>query len=421
MNIIIVSAYFAPAFQPNAVRAVRLSSHLAKQGHDVTVVTLDERSLLSRGALDEDLARSLHSGVRVVRVSGGPSRRHPRPLRSETRFGLRLEEKLLVPLLFPDPYMDCLPGLLRTGRRLLKQHGPDLVISIAYPWTCHIVAGLLARSRNIRWIAEYGDPWADNPASDIKLPRWRKRTDKAIEGRLLRRVSRLVVTTERTKRHYLSLFPFLEDRIDVIRPGFREEPCQPGDAKRVSKLNIVYTGRIYPGARSLVPFIEALRHLRSNHPSLADTLHVALVGDVDLANQREIGRYALADVISIIGWQTQEQISHWRASADILLMLGNHGGIQVPSKLYEYLGSRKPILMIKEDESDEAAEIVENTDSGWIVNNRTSDIARFLDGAITGAMRPPSFRGSIPIERFSEGACLESYSDTIRKALGASI
>ena len=276
-RILLVTCGFAPAFHPNAQRATYLARRLAEAGAEVVVLTLAERDLLASAPYDDGLAAVVPPQARILRVDAGPLRRRLRSAR-DPRALLRRGKRssLLSSLLVPDAYADCIPGLIRAGRTEARRFRPHVVVSIAYPWSCHYVGSAVSRAAGARWLAEFGDPWADSPATDLKLHPLRRAVDRALERRLARRMDRIVVTTEATRDLYAERYPFLRGRIHVVRYGYDDHlpvgadaapPAFPREAGD-SRLLIVHTGRIYPGARSLAPFLQALAGIARERPDL---------------------------------------------------------------------------------------------------------------------------------------------------------
>jgi hypothetical protein len=61
-----------------------------------------------------------------------------------------------------------------------------------------------------------------------------------------------------------------------------------------------------------------------------------------------------------------------------LLSIGNRGGLQLPGKLLDYLGAGRPILALRNDTHDIAADLVESTRSGLVVPNEPDAIAEAI-------------------------------------------
>lgn len=125
----------------------------------------------------------------------------------------------------------------------------------------------------------------------------------------------------------------------------------------------------------------------------------------------------ISSIVQAIPWVPLNKLKRWMEAADWLLLLGNRGGVQVPSKLYDYPGMRKPILMLQETPDDEASQIIASVDAGWIVNNNEHSIVQFFKSFLENTLRYPSFRDSVRIETFLLEASLERYWRIIQRVI----
>ena len=76
------------------------------------------------------------------------------------------------------------------------------------------------------------------------------------------------------------------------------------------------------------------------------------VGTVSV--EKEITTLGLTDVVRIHDWLPHEAAKAYIAEADLLLLLAQQQPDQVPNKLYEYLGSRRPILAFADEDGETA-------------------------------------------------------------------
>lgn len=400
-KVLIVTCGFIPQASPHAAFWAPAAGYLAEAGADVRVLTLSERDLLALTPPDWDLSRSMSSLVPVERIGGSILRGlvRKRGIRGERL--RKAKANPLAQLLFPDPYMDCIIPLIRRGLKTTRDWRPSVVLSVAYPWSAHLAGRFLAGRRRAKWLAYYGDPWIRNPASDLPRAGWRRPIDAGLEKMLLRKAARVMVTTETTKSLYEQAFPFLKGMVDVVRFGY-SSACPAGDepadirdirAPEDRRIWIVHTGRIYRGARSPEPLLRALVKLRAEAPGAEAGILVCLVGEVDGETREQIKAWGLGSMVRLVPWVPQREMRRWFKAADWLLLLGNRGGLQVPSKVYDYLGARKPILMLEECRGDETSMIIGDVDAGWIVGNSAESIAPFLRSALAGGLRAPSYSG----------------------------
>ena len=95
-------------------------------------------------------------------------------------------------------------------------------------------------------------------------------------------------------------------------------------------------------------------------------LRIELVGHVDPAVTKSIARYELSGNVQTVGFLGHADAVGRMETADVLLLLVNKSPFSqdiIPGKMYEYMATGKPILMIGPTDCD-AAEILKETGCG---------------------------------------------------------
>ena len=363
MKILLVSYVFAPANTMGALRVTRLASFLINAGHDVRVLaaidsgwppTLDcdfpnEQVLLTPELDINWLPRRLATLRNTFSAATGPAckssgtRRSPReaPPSPGARL-LHCASTLYTNALnWPDARAGWLPYAWAAGRRLVRTWRPDLVLASSPPPTCLLVGKLLAARCGVPWIAEFRDRWSDDPY--YAKPAWRQALETRLERRIVGSARAIVTVSEPWARRYAKAYrkPTL-----VVLNGF-----EPDDyAGRVSSgaihspsLEIVYTGGIYPGRRDPTPLFQAL----ALSPDLRSALRVHFYGTSPEQVLPLAMTAGVQDQVVVHPHVPRLEAVAVQQRADVLLLMqwndrreqGN-----LPGKLFEYLGARRPVL-----------------------------------------------------------------------------
>lgn len=408
MKVLILTANFAPRGASPAVRTVNLVKYISRIGHSVRVVTYDESTLTLFSAADATLSDKVPPEAAVFRVPAGPLRRRliKRALGSTAKAVTgkgRLIASPLSSLLVPDPHIEALPFFVREATRQIEADAPDVLISHGYPFSMHIAAAWLKRRfPHLRWIADYGDPWSGSPLSELRRPRWREWLDAHLESWALRRADRVAVTSEPTRQLYERLFPFLGGRIHVAPMGFDPEdfaaipPHSRTEAER-GEFWLVHTGRLYSEARDPRTFIRALNTLRSRVDD-ARRLRVFLVGEVEAALRSEITGSPVKDMFTLVPWVPVSESIAWMKAADCLLLFGNRESVQVPGKVYQYVGTGRAILMLSLFDHDPTGPIALHNPGSLVVPNDEAQITEALRDLL--ARGPPPTSGIAAAEQY---------------------
>ena len=140
-------------------------------------------------------------------------------------------------------------------------------------------------------------------------------------------------------------------------------------------LQVVYTGELYEGVRDPTPLLEAVRTLAEE----SVRVRVHFYGhDSHLAMQRAVAVGAEACVVAHEAVPYRDSL-RVQVESDVLVLLdqGEFTDIgNAPGKLFEYMGARRPILVVGRPDYT-AAQLVTELGLG-LVSRSPSEIARFL-------------------------------------------
>lgn len=349
MKILLISPYFPPYNAIGAVRTGKLAKFLVAQGHEVRVIAAHTPELsrsLPLEVPEETVWRctNIAPDALVMRYLQG---RHPNQSTktaasqsASSGFKKFLIDTYYSLVCIPDRFFGWLPAAHRAARHIIADFKPDIVYASAQPYSALLVGRVAARRAGVPFVAEFRDLWSDNHY--LKLPRWRAHIDHWLESRVCRDASALVTVSE-------PLATALATRhgrpTDVIYNGFDPEDLIEASYCRKDTFEIVYTGIIYPGRRDPTPLFSVLRCLGDE----ASHVRVRFFGR-RLDTVREIAeREGVSHLVVIEGEVSYREALAHQAAADVLLLLlwdtPEERGV-LTGKLFEYLASRRPILLI---------------------------------------------------------------------------
>jgi glycosyltransferase involved in cell wall biosynthesis len=354
LRLLLVAYAFPPLVNAQAIRWLMLVRELAARGADIDVLTVRTPDYFT------DLLDEVPSTVAVHRTWAGPiegiSRVAKASVRSEdqwievrrrggphqiARAVYRSMRRVADGALIPDLCSEWLPFAVARGLTLVRERQYDALISSSEPGVGHLAGWMLKRSSGLPWLADFGDPWVGQSA-----PVWRRRADLAVERGLLRAMDGITVTVPQLARVFEERHPWLRP-VRVVRQGFDRDlltRATPDRRWAAGPLNVVYTGTLYAGLRDPAPVFEALRLARDR--GLDVVLTVA--GRLPESMIAHASRLGLAGALDFVGILPYKDALALQKGADVLLYLDNTGApLQVPGKLYEYLGARRPILVVR--------------------------------------------------------------------------
>jgi hypothetical protein len=262
---------------------------------------------------------------------------------------------------YPDFYRGWKPFAIKAAEDFLGSEHVDAMISCA-PMTSHIIASVLTAKFNIPWLADFPDLWSRNHGYSYGAIRhW---IDERLELKTLSRADALVTISEPWAEKLRTLH--LEKKVYVITHGFDPATVNIPPAHLTSKFTITYTGIIYHGYQDPTILFSALRDLISEGALIPADIEIKFYGDKMLWLENEIEKFKLPGIVKQYGKVPQLTALEKQRESQLLLLLGwndpKEKGVYT-SKVFEYLGARRPILVVG-GARDVVSELLDKTKTG---------------------------------------------------------
>jgi|GEM_PF-1847907 len=402
-TVVLVSWHFPPTTAVGARRPAQLHAGLAAHGYR-SLVVCPHLTPPRAPAHDVIETRRGHIGEWIRQVGGfsdkplfeqatGVSSHAASTSNQLSRAGLLRQAKNLI---LPDDMSPWIPLVLRTARRL-RHESVDLVLGTSPPFSAAVAAAGLARALNVPFVVDVRDPYTQNASYP---PGW---LDRPLKERLERRVlddAARVITASKgfaLKQSQLTSTPTTAiynayDACDVLA----NDVDAPGDAPVIA-----HTGTIYEKTATLQPLVDGLRHLvqAGQRPRLVNC------GKNGAVLRTHLDAAGLSDVLDDRGVVSREEAARIRAQAHgLLVFLPSRGADDghVPAKLFDYLGSGKPVLACGTP-STEPAQLLASTP--WVVCTTADDVVGFF-GRLDEHVR----QGPRPDRRFSAASMCAQFA-----------
>jgi len=338
MRILFVSYFFPPnAYATGVKRTTRIIKRLREHGVEPLILTARDYTFIKR---DESFLRELPEDLVIFR----PKALEPSTFLKNAEF---LEEKGKKPFryfIWPDSRILWLINALPQISKIIKNFKPHGMVVQAPPFSS-LVLGLLANKlHKLPYILDMWDPWSDD-LYGMYPTFWQKNlTDKAEES-LMKGARGIIVVTYPMKYRLLHRYPFLEShKIEVITFGYEEDEMKDiGEIDYNPPLKILYLGSLFGIHKDPRVFFEAFHEFIKKGNK---NVKLILVGTksskiLDLASSIP------KENIELIPYIPHSEILKFIRSSHILWLLTTPGpgyDLIMPSKLFEYLGARRPIL-----------------------------------------------------------------------------
>ena len=385
MRILLVAYDYPPLNSPQAIRWYYLSRELAHLGVEMHVLAPD---LSAR----DGNSLAVPAGVTVHRCNAGGmagwlARRQrarqpttaaalpqsdvakaqhvgPSTLNWKGRLHQRLE-RYVGHWVYPDSRGQWRASAGAALEGLVDSIKPDVLICSHEP-AVTLQLGLQVAGRVRVWLADLGDP----VLAEYTARRWRRRAGE-LEARVCRAATLISVTTASTRELLLARHAMDPSKIFVLSQGFDDTLSPAIDfapKPHPGELHLLYTGRFY-SFRDPTALLEAVLELKQVRLTIA----APEVRPEYLAYAAKSGGR-----IVFLGEQPHAQVLKLQQQCDVLVNIGNALSVQTPGKLYEYLGSGKPILHCHSAKDDPAVGLLDEWRRGWSCANDLASLRVFL-------------------------------------------
>lgn len=401
MRICLVNPIAPPAGGSRPERTAQVAAGLAAAGHEITIV----KAALPAGFGPRDnslLAPVEKPGISLVELPCG------RPARLTYARGgrARLLTRIAGEAFWPDWWV----GFGLRAARWIASHSArfDVLLASAFPWTSVLCAWRVHRSTGLPWLADYGDPWSLKSTADGSA--WRATADTLIEKRLLATAARVIVTTPATRDLFIDGLGVPASRVAVVPAGIPQS--EPRPIPPAGSVRLLHAGQIYGPRASVLPFMRAFARFRAE---ASVPVEITWCGPVNRAAEFEAVRVG---VTTYIPFADQQQIARFETETHAEVVFGNHGGSQVPAKIWRGLGSGRPLFAVVADEKDALLRVDELRGRAIVCRNEDAAILdglRELGAFVEGHESPALQAERTPLATWSDRAL--EYADLLEQAV----
>ena len=357
-----LSSAFPPIAQVGGLRAYKFARHLPAAGWRVTVLCAP----VPAATADDGLLAQLPADVRVVRGWGRPedalvderseaglfdgSGATSSPLRGRLA---ALRRKQLPPDFLPLGRREIPRAWhgLAAAEAVIEEERPDVILASIDPEATMVAGARLSQRHGIPLVLDFRDPWA---TCDLRRgARWplQRRLVDAIERGAVEQAAAVIWNTETARsvasEHY---GPSLAAKFSVVRNHhdsglIGRSVAQQPDAQGPFRLLIL--GRLRKYVEGAVLF-RALALLRAAGVT-AEQLLVEIAGTVPVESVRFATELGVGDLVKVKGSVPHAEIGEAMARADLLLALTHASMQRIPSKLYDYLATDLPVVVLADN------------------------------------------------------------------------
>jgi len=349
---LIIAYYFPPLGMGGVQWTLKLSKYLKNYGFEPIILTVKD---ISYYAYDLSLLDEIN--FKVIRTESLDPLRLRKLFGDTNDFGeVRRKWKFLSDLIFvPDNKILWLPFAISCGFKIIKDI--DIIFASAPPYTSLIVGALLKRVSGVPLIIDFREAWTD--AHFIHYPtKTHSFMNRLLEEKIIRYAEAVTCVNEFVKKCLQNKYG---KNISVLHTGYDSSDIVAKETTP-KKFTITHAGT-FTEFRSPEYFLTSLNELIEEGKIPREDIKLNLIGFIPPIYKS----CAPTDVVKFTGYLPHKEIIRELQNSSLLwIAVGEEEGkFMATGKIYEYLGTSKPILATAPDGA--CANLIRETERGVVV------------------------------------------------------
>jgi len=352
-KVLIITYYWPPFGGTGVYRILKFAKYLSKAGWEIVVLTPE---VAQAPLIDHSFQQDVPANVKVVTTKIiEPTNLFRKFIcsKEQGQFTTAFLQKkpgnwrewlgrfLRMNFFIPDAKIGWYFYAVRSGKKVIRQEHPTVILSTSPPATTHLIAKKLARWSKLRWVADFRDPWTkvfyyDTTRQFIGS----KKLNEKFEKSIIAAADRITVVNE-------GFFPHLDLGAKAVKISNGFDPDDLTNRPPAVK-NKQFTIR-YLGAFKINQYFPVLFDVLEEVAKAENSkgkIKVEIYGFVDTFIKEKIRQLKHVPV-QIFDFKPRSEAVQLMASADLLLLLIGRGQLNksvISTKIFEYMMVGRPVL-----------------------------------------------------------------------------
>ena len=269
-------------------------------------------------------------------------------------------------LFIPDARRFWIKPSINYLTNFLINNPVDIIISSGPPHSTHLIAMELQKRFQIKWLADFRDPWTNiDFYKDLKLTKWADNKHKALERAVLKNTDMVLTIGNQLKKELLALG---SKEVEVVENGYDPEDFPINSSLELdTDFTIAHIGTFSPSRNHEILW-KVLKKICNENEAFNNKLKIKLIGNIDFSVLKSISNFGLENHLKKLGYISHNDVINEQKKSRVLLLMVNNTpnsrGI-ITGKVFEYMASNRPILVIGPEDGD-LANIIRQTNTGFV-------------------------------------------------------
>lgn len=253
-------------------------------------------------------------------------------------------------MFIPDARIFWVKPSIKFLQKYIQEHNIETIITTGPPHSVHLIGLGLKKQNNIKWIADFRDPWTTiGYHKALKLSKKSAQKHKDLEKEVMTTCDQLIVTSPTTKSEFEQI---TSKPIEVITNGYDVEKVEkkPMD----SKFTLAHIGSFLSERNPTILWTSLVEIIKENKDFTND-FQLKLIGAVGKEVLETIKEFQLEKYVNYMGYISHNKALQEQRSSQLLLLIeinSEETNCIIPGKLFEYMISERPILAIGPKNAD---------------------------------------------------------------------
>lgn len=322
-------------------RPLKFAKYLPKFGWEPIILTTSESNFYSFDKSLEDELNSLNLLIYRTKSRSGKVKTNKMPPHSIQKFGRYLKSWWKV----PDSKSHWRNPALNLADKIINEHSIDAVFATAPPFTNFLIGRDISQKYDIPLTIDYRDSWIDNKFHFYPTAYHKSKAIK-METSVINAADNIIMVSRYAKELLIKRYKVLNyEDVAILPHGYDPEDFQSYKNLKPDPqyFTILHFGSFLDDRTPKYLFKATKNFLKKNKVA-KQKLKIRIIG-ASRKNHEKLPRiYGIQDNVDFSGYIPHRIAVENLFTSDVLWLMLNDD-IRTPGKLYEYFGTRKPLLI----------------------------------------------------------------------------